>query len=80
MELNTLFDEWIFIGIIFIYRYVPETKGLSLEEITRLFEGRAAEEERTIREELLNAADDVNSPLLNTNEAEQDRENPEMAI
>ena len=70
----------LFIGIIFIYRYVPETKGLSLEEITRLFEGRAAEEERTIREELLNAADDVNSPLLNTNEAEQDRENPEMAI
>ena len=57
-----IYGAILFIGIIFIYRYVPD-EALSGRD-HQAFEGRAVEEERTIREELLNAADDVNSPLL----------------
>lgn len=57
-------------GIIFIHRCVPETKGLSLEEITRLFEGQTEEEERVKREERLSAPDDPHSPLLDAHEQE----------
>jgi hypothetical protein len=30
------------VAIVFIYRFLPETKGLSVEEVIRLFERQAA--------------------------------------
>ena len=41
--LGVAYTLWLYTGIsllslIFIYRYVPETKGKSLEEIERLFD------------------------------------------